>query len=237
MNLKPLLLLLPLFSSCSQQLASQQCRKGQIGKPGQSYYVYTLVRFMHKGQAIEQLTPIASHNPKDQFLRGALRFGAFYMVPTKSFYTRRVWVNCVAGRDTMHVLVTPYFNVGDQETNTTLIDSIPFHPGFYSLAAPGVRGRGKMPSLPTQGAVLVSLVAYYQKHAAALAKHNPFAGYCFPKEGPTIQAADGSPFTPAAIFADAFHRPCYRVSQLYQLTEMPPAERAELYTPPDGRAR
>ncbi|AHJ95557.1 hypothetical protein Hsw_PA0224 (plasmid) [Hymenobacter swuensis DY53] len=174
----------------------------------------------------------------DKRLQGALRFGAFYLVPSSAFYTRQVWVYCVAGRDTMHVLVTPYFNVGYAERSSALIDSIPFRPGFYRLAPAGTRGRGGMPELPTEGTYPVSVVGYYQQHVAALNRHNPFAGYCFPAEWPLIKGQDGSyPLNPTGIFADIFYRPCYRVGYLYQLTPMPSAVRAELYPPPTGNTR
>jgi hypothetical protein len=235
--MKPLVFFLVLLCPCAQLPGFRTCLQGELS-PGHLLPAYTALRFLRQGQTVEVLRPLAQHTPGDTRLEGPLRFGALYLVPSMAFYTRRVWVHCVAGRDTMHVLVTPYFNVGYVEPATALIDSIPFRPGFYRLAPPEPGGNGGMPALPTKHSPPVSLLAYYQQHAAGLARHNPFTGYCFAEPSKGLLGPDGiHPFVPTDIFAAVFQKPCYRVARLYRLDTLTAMMRASLYPPPAGNTR
>lgn len=135
---------------------------------------------------------------------GDFRFGQVHMT-FKSYSgfspirLRDVYVECVSGRDTMHVVL-----VADMLYNT-FYDSIPFKPGYYKVYDKFLAYRlGYIPEpdalnsleLRNSGRVFAP---YFAKHQHQLAKHNPFAGCVFQPQLKDANELLRAPRSPADI--------------------------------------
>ena len=214
-------LLTGLLAACvSSQVARPAgrsgCPKGLLGNRYQDWPLYMALRFVADGKLLEPAGPIASRELNDSLINRPLRFGSLYFIPTDRLRFKTYgWVRCVRGQDTMHVLVEP------PPHRDWLLDSIAFHPGFYKLLPLPATNQS------FRNCDSASFATYYQQHEAALARANPFAGYCFYKRLPPPYLAprkpdDITPLVPTDIFAFLVSRKTYcRLTHAYKLEPFP----------------
>lgn len=148
---------------------------------------YVALRFLDKQHFLVAPGPLASRTNGDYALMRQLRFGELYFVLGSNNEVGRSArvVQCVRGRDTMTIILHP------RNQRNVLYDSIAFRAGRYTLT-----------ESRTFPAAEASFTRYFTRHAARLARANPFSGCRFLPRPPHPVAPIGGyvPATPSDIF-------------------------------------
>lgn len=166
---------------------------------------FVVVRFTRNGRLLTPSGGLTERVPDDCGLQQVFRFGQLYFIenrPNESFGRTQCQMTCVQGRDTMRLVLYPYYK------SNVFYDAIPFRPGTYLLYS-----AWKNPNDLTALRRKFSFANYYAEHEAELARKNVFANVHFDK--PYINYRNhnrdsvGTPATPARIFATLLQKTLY----------------------------